>query len=106
MFHSLFRLCHNATKCGMAALVFLAIESAAQGAAPEPLSSSNQAPVQIDVDLGVVEGLYKPIYSWFGYDEANYTTMTHGRALLRELHDLSPEPVNIRAHHLLTSGDG
>ena len=106
MFHRLFRLCHNATKCGMAALVFFAIESAAQGAAPEPLSSSNQAPVQIDVDLGVVEGLYKPIYSWFGYDEANYTTMTHGRALLRELHDLSPEPVNIRAHHLLTSGDG
>jgi len=90
----------------MAALVFLAIESAAQGAPPEPLSSSNQAPVQIEVDLGVIEGLYKPIYSWFGYDEANYTTMTHGRALLRELHDLSPEPVNIRAHHLLTSGDG
>ena len=26
--------------------------------------------------------------------------------MLRELHDLSPVPVYIRAHHLLTSGDG
>ena len=49
---------------------------------------------------------YKPIYSWFGYDEANYTTMRNGKALLRDLHDLSPVPVYIRAHHLLTSGDG
>ncbi len=32
--------------------------------------------------------------------------MRHGRALLKELHDLSPVPVYIRVHHLLTSGDG
>lgn len=51
-------------------------------------------------------GPYKPIYSWFGYDEANYTTMRNGKALLRDLRDLSPVPVYIRAHHLLTSGDG
>ena len=29
-----------------------------------------------------------------------------GRELLGELHDLSPDRVTIRAHHLLTSGDG
>jgi len=52
------------------------------------------------------EGVYKPIYSWFGYDEANYTTMPDGVKLLRELHDLSPVPVYIRVHNLLTSGDG
>ena len=37
-------------------------------------------------------GPYKPIYSWFGYDELNYTTTPNGRKLLRELHDLSPSP--------------
>ena len=73
----------------------------AQGTPPEP-----QTPVSIHVDLGKTIGDYKPIYSWFGYDEANYTTMKHGRELLGELHDLSPVPVYIRAHHLLTSGDG
>jgi xylan 1,4-beta-xylosidase len=64
------------------------------------------APVTIQVDLNKTVGPYKPIYSWFGYDEANYTTMRHGTELLKELHDLSPVPVYIRAHHLLTSGDG
>ena len=39
------------------------------------------------------EGVYNPIYRWFGYDESNYTTMKYGTQLLRELHDLSPVPV-------------
>jgi len=65
-----------------------------------------QTPVSIKVDLSKPVGPYAPIYRWFGYDEANYTTMPHGRQLLTELHDLSPVPVYIRAHHLLTSGNG
>jgi xylan 1,4-beta-xylosidase len=65
-----------------------------------------QTQVSINVDLSKPQGQYKPIYRWFGYDESNYTTMKYGRQLLRELHDLSPEPVYIRAHHLLTSGNG
>lgn len=65
-----------------------------------------QTPVAIKVDLAKPRGSYTPIYRWFGYDEANYTTMPHGRQLLTELHDLSPVPVYIRAHHLLTSGNG
>ncbi len=32
--------------------------------------------------------------------------MKYGRQLLGELHDLSPAPVYIRTHHLLTSGNG
>ena len=64
------------------------------------------APVAITVDLGKPVGPYKPIYAWFGYDEANFTTGRDGKKLLRELHDLAPVPVHIRAHHLLTSGDG
>jgi len=62
--------------------------------------------VTIEVDLARPIGAYKPITEWFGYDESNYTTMQSGRQLLSELHDLSPVPVTIRAHHLLTSGNG
>ncbi|HET7102778.1 MAG TPA: beta-xylosidase [Terracidiphilus sp.] len=68
--------------------------------------TSSATTVSIQVDLAGPIGPYTPIYRWFGYDESNYTTMMHGRQLLRELHDLSPEPVYIRAHHLLTSGNG
>lgn len=64
------------------------------------------APVTVNVDLGKKMGELKPVASWFGYDEANYTTMQHGKQLLRDLRDLSPVPVHIRAHHLFTSGDG
>ncbi len=65
-----------------------------------------QTPVVVNVDLSKPLGPYTPIYRWFGYDESNYTTMQYGRQLLSELHDLSPVPVYIRAHHLLTSGNG
>jgi len=78
----------------------------AQGTVPAPLPASTETPAIIQVDLNQAVGPYKPIYRWFGYDEANYTTMTHGRELLKQLHDLSPVPVYIRAHHLLTSGNG
>ena len=78
----------------------------AQGTVPEKAPASTQTPVAIHVDMAKSVGAYKPIYSWFGYDEANYTTMRDGKLLLKELHDLSPVPVYIRAHHLLTSGDG
>src|SRR6202021_2119103 len=65
-----------------------------------------KAQVDVQVDLSKPQGPYPPIYRWFGYDESNYTTMKYGKQLLGELHDLSPEPVYIRAHHLLTSDNG
>ena len=68
--------------------------------------TASSGPVRVHVDLTKRIGPYTPIYRWFGYDESNYTTMKYGKQLLRELHDLSPEPVYIRAHHLLTSGNG
>ncbi|MGI4830730.1 MAG: GH39 family glycosyl hydrolase [Janthinobacterium lividum] len=73
------------------------------GSAQQP-ATTNQ--VTVRVDLAGPREAYQPVYNWFGYDEGNYTTAPHGRELLRELHDLSPVPVYIRAHHLLTSGDG
>jgi xylan 1,4-beta-xylosidase len=83
----------------------------AQPAASQNTARASSAPpaegsVNIHVDLTKRVGTYTPIYSWFGYDESNYTTMKYGKQLLRELHDLSPVPVYIRAHHLLTSGNG
>jgi len=48
----------------------------------------------------------KPIWAWFGYDEPNYTYMKDGKKLLSEIAALSPVPVHVRAHNLLTSGDG
>ena len=65
-----------------------------------------QSPVSIDVNLQKSEGAFPPVYAWFGYDESNYTTMENGKALLKELHDTTPEPVYVRAHFLLTNGDG
>jgi xylan 1,4-beta-xylosidase len=80
--------------------------AAAQKTDPGSPVSSAVPPVTIRVDLNEASGPFTPVYNWFGYDEANYTTTPHGRELLRELHDLSPVPVYIRVHHLLTSGDG
>ncbi|MGC1297614.1 MAG: hypothetical protein WA869_21490, partial [Alloacidobacterium sp.] len=59
------------------------------------LACEAQTQVNVNVDLTAAEGEFTPIYSWFGYDESNYTTTKNGQALLRELHDLSPVPVNI-----------
>src|SRR5579875_3801427 len=83
----------------------LAMGATGQGSTPPAQPSSVEA-VSITADLSHTLGNFRPAFAWFGYDEANYTTASNGRALLRELHDLSPVPVYIRAHHLLTSGDG
>ncbi len=87
-------------------LIAAAAGTVAQGVIPPAPAASSESQATITVDFSNKVGPYKPIYSWFGYDEANYTTMRNGKVLLRELRDLSPVPVYIRAHHLLTSGDG
>src|SRR5215813_855739 len=62
--------------------------------------------VTIHVDSAKGKGPMKPIWSFFGYDEPNYTYMKDGKKLLSELASLSPSPVYVRAHNLLTTGDG
>ena len=62
--------------------------------------------VSIQVDAAKSLGPFKPIYSYFGYDEPNYTYMKDGKKLLSELAALSPVTVHVRAHNLLTTGDG
>ena len=46
------------------------------------------------------------MWAFFGYDEPNYTYTPNGTKLLDELSALSPVPVFVRAHNLLTTGDG
>jgi len=62
--------------------------------------------VTIRVDASTAQGRLRPVWSYFGYDEPNYTYMPHGRELISELVALSATPVYIRTHNLLTTGDG
>jgi xylan 1,4-beta-xylosidase len=92
----------------IALLCLAAIPVLPQAPAPEPSAPPPAPPAQvsIQVDLAKSLGPYRSISRWFGYDEINFTTGKYGSQLLPELHDLSPVPVYIRAHHLFTSGDG
>lgn len=65
-----------------------------------------QDAVTIRVSADKSLGSWKPIWRFFGYDEPNYTYMAHGKPLLAELSALSADPVYVRTHNLLTSGNG
>lgn len=64
------------------------------------------APLTITVDAARPLGPLPPVWAYFGYDEPNYTYMPDGQRLLSELAALSASPVYVRAHNLLTTGDG
>ncbi len=90
----------------------LAIFTISMGGLFAAASVGTQAPppqaerVVIKVDAGKRIAPMKPVWAWFGYDEPNYTYMKDGQKLLTELAKLSPVPVFVRTHNLLTSGDG
>ncbi|CCH51763.1 glycoside hydrolase family 39 [Fibrisoma limi BUZ 3] len=65
--------------------------------------SGQPSPVSIQVNAAKPVGEMKPFWAFFGYDEPNYTTRKDGQKLLTELQQLSPVPVYVRAHNLLTS---
>ena len=65
--------------------------------------SMAQKPTHIAVDASKTVGEMRPFWAFFGYDEPNYTTQKDGQKLLTELQQLSPVPVYVRAHNLLTS---
>lgn len=68
------------------------------------VNGQSKASIEVNFDKNIAP--MKPIWAWFGYDEPNYTYMKDGQKLLTELSKLSPVPVYVRAHNLLTSGDG
>src|ERR1043165_6168093 len=72
----------------------------------EAQTSSSKDAADIKIDLSNTTTEMKPIWAWFGYDEPNYTYMKDGQKLLSELAALSPVPVYVRTHNLLTTGDG
>ena len=78
---------------------------AAAGLVAWPIAAQN-APVSIRVDAARRVGPMTTMWAFFGHDEPNYTYMPDGRKLLSELAALSPAPVNVRVHNLLTTGDG
>jgi xylan 1,4-beta-xylosidase len=78
------------------ALVFLLV----------PIAGRAQQTVSIVVDGSAPRQPLPRVWRYFGYDEPNYTYAPNGRKLIRELAELSPSPVYIRMHNLLTSGDG
>lgn len=65
-----------------------------------------QEAITIQVDLSASRGAWNPAWTFFGYDEPNYTYAPNGRKLLRELSEASASPVYIRTHNLLTTGNG
>jgi len=70
------------------------------------LAGQEPQPVEIHVDAAAKQGPFHPLFAWFGYDEPNYTYTANGKKLIGELAALSLGRVEIRAHHLLVTGDG
>lgn len=83
---------------------FLAAIAAAMLASAPAARQAERVTIRVDANQRL--GPMKPIWAWFGYDEPNYTYMKDGKKLLTELAELSPVPVYVRAHNLLTTGDG
>jgi len=73
------------------------------------MAGAQQIPKAVKLEVDLAKKTAEPLktyWAWFGYDEPNYTTMKDGKKLLSELSALSPVPVYVRAHNLLTTGDG
>jgi len=71
-----------------------------------PLPTVQGHIISISVDARVTQGSLPHVWTFFGYDEPNFTYMSNGRKLLGELSRLDASPVYIRTHNLFTSGDG
>ena len=70
------------------------------------VAQATNKPVIIAVDLAKELGPMYSVWAWFGYDEPNYTYMKDGKKLLSEISALSPVPVYVRVHNILTTDDG
>ena len=80
-----------------AALLLAALPAAAD---------AQQERVSIRVESAQRVGPMTTMWAWFGHDEPNYTYMPDGKKLLSDLQRISPAPVYVRTHNLLTTGDG
>lgn len=71
-----------------------------------PAYAQSNQPISIVVDIAKQTTPLKNTWNYFGYDEPNYTYMKDGKKLLGEIAAFSKRPVYVRAHNLLTTGDG
>jgi xylan 1,4-beta-xylosidase len=71
-----------------------------------PVGIGAQRRIEVRVDAARTVAPFRPVYSYFGYDEANYTYAPNGRKLIEELVALTDARVQIRTHFLLATGDG
>lgn len=85
-------------------LVFVSLLGAATAGGAEVAAAQDAVAIQVDLDKRA--GPLEPVWAWIGYDEPNYTDMPQGRKLLSQVAAAVPVPVHVRAHNLLTSGDG
>ena len=70
------------------------------------LSISSGFAQRVVIDYNAQAHPLSTFWAAFGYDEPNYTYMRDGKKLLSEIAALSPVPVYVRCHNLLTTGDG
>jgi len=93
--------------CGIILLVALMAPGmfASPGGAAEGAPS---APGRVDVrvDAAAPGEALRHVWSHYGYDECNYTTTPGGRTLIETLAAINRDPVYLRQHFLLASGDG
>lgn len=73
---------------------------------PICLGAARAQNATITVDASASGAPLKDVWSWHGYDEANYTTTAPSLELLDTLVAASADPVHIRTHFLLNTGDG
>ncbi len=71
-----------------------------------PVAAFSQQAVTIRVDGSAKEGPVSSAWSYFGYDEPNYTYTKNGTKLIGELAALSYTPVHVRTHFMLATGNG
>jgi xylan 1,4-beta-xylosidase len=62
--------------------------------------------VSVQVDATQRGRPLKHVWQYYGYDECNYTTAPDCKELMETVAKINPEPVYLRQHFLLNSGDG
>ena len=70
------------------------------------LNGQNLDSVTITVDANRPGKKLKHIWSYYGYDEANYTTSPDCMSLMKTVAQINTEDVFLRQHFLLNTGDG
>ena len=97
------RCCRYLAALWLIPALFLAL---IMGATSPCWSQQSESKVDIRVEFNKPAGPWRNVWSYFGYDEPNYTYAPNGKKLLSELAGLDSTPTYIRVHNLFTSGDG